>query len=178
MIQPKTTDRPIRRIGDVMRPDRQPTGKEATAILDVQELAFRWELGQTTISEVRAATSGKQRWLATRFTPPDDPAFVPLMAMLDALVVAQTHFETKHGPFSTDDLHTYGAKVVREDGRELLCFPIRYPWKRRPNPEIGDPGERGEPIYRRKEERGPHLGSFGDASPHEYEPEWWEDEPR
>ena len=78
----------MRSFRDMAAPKRQPTPNEEEAIKDVYDLAINFKDGLITLDEVRAATSGKQRFLATTFTPPDHAMFKPLMSMLDALIAS------------------------------------------------------------------------------------------
>lgn len=159
---------------------REPTPKEQAAIAEVHELAGRRVEGSASLAEVRAATSGKQRWLATRFTRPDDPRFGPLMALLDALIADQADMaQTEHGLFERDDLIAAEIKIEREDGCEVIVFPDAYIWLSPPDPEKGIEGVRGPARYRPKNKRGPIYSTFSRVpSPRDQprEREWWEAE--
>lgn len=182
--------RPARTIGDVLQPTREPTPMERRAIADVYELAERHIAGDSCLAEIRAATSGKQRWLATRFTPPDHPLVRPLMAMLDALVADIDHASTDQGTVETRDLFDPPAKIVRASADDLerigvdapsgdvICFPYAWPWTVKPNPDTGIEGIRNEPRYRSREQWGqPFYDTFHTtprAAPTERAPEFWE----
>lgn len=174
-------------IGDLLRTKRQPTPEEATAIGEVHALVAEWDAGRLPIEEVAKLTTGRQRFLATRFTPPDHPLFRPLMAALDDLIrrggLEPVH-RTAHGLVSESDLRDAAAKVERDGGDELVVFPVRHPWSRRPDRARGDAGVRGDPVYRPRDQRRPELGEFsavprqasfaeGDADERDDTP-WWD----
>lgn len=76
------------------------------------------------------------------------------MAMLDALIATDDrseyghHYQTPHGTFSEAEFREAGVRMSRApDGRLRFLFPVLWPWRRKPDPETGDPGERGEPVY-------------------------------
>lgn len=160
----------------VLTPNRPPTPLERQAIREVHELADRFADGRASLDEIRAATSGKQRNLASRFTPPNDPAFRPLMTMLDALIADEPNvFVTNAGVYGVDDIVDGEGKI--DPAHNIIRFPIRRPWRVRPEPDRGVEGIRGEPIYLRAEDRGPKVGSFSQTAPVEFrsrEAEWWE----
>ena len=133
--------------------DRQPTAAERETIAAVHELVRDWQFG-LPIDQVRQLCSARDRWTATRFTQTVDRRFAPLMAMLDALIATDQsseyghHYQTPQGTFSEAEFRDAGARMIREpDGRLRFLFPALWPWRRKPDPETGDPGERGEPIY-------------------------------
>lgn len=162
---------------NLLKPKRPPTPDERIAIREVHELAAGLQMGIVSLDEIRSATSGKQRWLATRFTEPKDVAFEPLMRMLDALIADEGRFQTKHGDFEPGDFFDGEAKIIREDGHELVVFPALCPWERKPEPERGIEGVRRPPVYRQPHQRGPVYGSFSVKPPaamKPYKPEWWE----
>jgi hypothetical protein len=164
---------------EVLKPQRTPSLAEAQAISDVHEFAVRFANGRVELAEVRAGCSGKQRWLATRFTPPNDPCFDPLMLLLDALIAEEHPFQTKQGFLEPEDLAEPPGRIVYENGRTIVQFPIRWPWRVKPDPDKGIEGIRGEPIYRKEEDRGPAYGSFSRLPPVEmkpWKPDWWEAE--
>lgn len=178
-IERLATERPMRRL---TAPNREPTPAEAVAIREVHDLA--WEFVSLPpvsrpayLAEVRKLTTGRQRFLATAFTSPDDPEFAPLMALLDALIAREPVRMTKHGVITEDDLREYQVRIEREDGRELLVFPERYPWRVKPDRDRGIAGVRGDPAYRRREDRGPTLSSFRviHETPRTPDHPWWED---
>lgn len=184
----KTDDRPLTRLGDAMRPRKAPTPLEDQAIKEVWSMAkelatLPQQRRNAYLYEIRKQTSGRQRWLATQHTPPEHEMFRPLMAMLDALIASEPGaIPTKHGTFLPDDMAAHHGKLVVEEGRRMLVFPWTWPWRKKPNKETGAPGERGDPLYRRPEERGPVLLSFravsrDDAATTAPEPEWWQKRP-
>lgn len=183
------------RLGDLLRPKRAPTSEEAATIADVHEFVAEWAAGRLPTQEVAKLSTGRQRWLATRFTPPDHPLFRPLMALLDELIpllaaTAPTDsptrgpvYATGHGPIHGHELRDLGARIERQDGDELLVFPVRYPWLVKPNADRGVEGVRGDPVYRPRGQRGPTTSEFGvrvrstesrdDASDGDGAP-WWD----
>lgn len=175
------TERPMRRLGDEMYGQKQPTPKQQEAINQVwamaRELATLPEKSRPFyLSEIRTHTNGRQRWLATRHTPPDHEAFGPLMAMLDALIADQGTVRTKHGCFTEEDIRLAEAAIVREDDKSMILFPIRYPWKRKPDPDKNDDGERLPAIHRTPGERGPRKDSFRLVPrPETNEGDWWDE---
>lgn len=167
-------------VGGILGPNREPSPLERQAIAEVHELAERFALDAVSTDEIRSACSGKQRWLATRFTAPTDRVFAPLMAMLDALIADEGRFKTKHGYFEPDDLFAANGRIVHEDGQAMLQFPYRWPWRIEPDKETRLGGERDEPVYRRSEQRGPFVTEtdtrieFTEVEPQPAE--WWEAE--
>lgn len=106
---------------DAILPKRDPTARETEAIAEVHELVAEWEAGTMPLEEVRLLTSGKQRWLATRFTPPEHPRFAPLMRCLDALIAeAAEGRATRQGWFAHADL----AEMARRTGKPLTVRPF------------------------------------------------------
>ncbi len=154
---------------DVLVSDRGPIGDEHEMIERVHELCRGWRSGMP-LAEVRLHSTGADRWTATRFTPPQHTMFDPLMAMLDALVrtdVTDAHgmqYQTPHGTFSEADLTSAQARITRTvDGRLRILFPIRVPWHRRPDPERGDEGERGDPVYAETLDARREIANWRDA---------------
>jgi hypothetical protein len=132
--------------------DRTPTRDEVAIRDDAMRLVVAWEQG-LAIDEVRTLCSARDRWIATRFSI-GSPMAPRLMRMLDALIATDTtsphgyHYQTRQGMFSSAELTNAGASITRRtDGRIRLLFPVLWPWRRKPDPETGDPGERGEPVY-------------------------------
>lgn len=168
-------DTPMRPL--IEPPKRPPTPSEAEAIAMVHEIAASFDRGDCTTADVRRATKGKQRWLATRFTAKDDPRFPALMRLLDALIAEdQGIVHTDQGPFPLDDLIAARMRVTFEDGREVISFPIRQPWVHKPD-DTDPVGIPGEPVYRRKEERCAEQHGFSVTPPaaaQSHEAEWWE----
>lgn len=150
-------------IGDLLRSKRQPTPDESKAIADVHALVSEWSAGKLPVWEIAKLTTGRQRFLATRFTPPEHPMFRPLMAALDELIAGtgpEPVYRTNHGLVSEGDLRDAAAKVERDGGDELVVFPIRWPWRIKPDRSRGEPGVRGDPVYRPKDQRRPEVGEF------------------
>jgi len=165
-------------IGDTLKPKRQPTPLEQEAIGEVYELARRFAAGDSLVEEIRAATSPRQRRLAAEFTGADHADFAALMLMLDALTRSEPGvIVTATGVLADEELGN--ARITRENGRDVVAFPIRTPWRIKPD-ENGEGGVRGEPIYRSERERGPEYGEFrvstGEIVTKQREPEWWETE--
>lgn len=158
-------ERPVTSLSAAMRPKRSPTPEEDAVIHEVRDIATEWDAGRLPLPEVRALCSGHMRWLTTRFTPPDHAAFAPLMRLLDALIADEQTAEgdlivTKHGTFTRKALIDAEARITREDGKEMVIFPIAYPWRIRPDEERGIEGVRAPAVYRAKHERGPDYTSF------------------
>lgn len=185
-----SNDRPMRRLGDLMPPNRPPTEKEVEAIAEVHALAAEYATLQakqrpTFLVEVRRLTTGRQRHLATRFTPPDDRMFRPVMALLDGLIATDPGgdgrgvVQTKHGLIEMSEAAAMEVQIEREDGRECLVYPVRYPWERKPDPDHGVEGIRAPAQYRAKDDRGPRVTGFRvkiteDEPRQQRDPEWWE----
>lgn len=138
---------------EVLVSQRGPIGGEQEVISRVHELCRGWRSGMP-LAEVRRHSTGAERWTATRFTPSGHTMFGPLMAMLDALIrtdVTDAHgrqYQTRHGTLSEAELTGARARMRRmEDGVIRIDFPVQYPWLRRPDGEVGDAGEAGEPVY-------------------------------
>jgi len=165
-------------VSELLAPKRPPTPLERQAIADVHAVAIRFADGDCTLGEVRAATTPKQRHLATRYTTPKDAAWTPLLLLLDALLGASPDVVvTTQGTFLLGDLIGAGMRIVRDGGTEVIQLPRYRPWRTKPEPARGISGIPGEPIYRRLDERGPSYGSFGHPQPSEPKPravEWWE----
>lgn len=159
----------LNRLSDLLRPERTPTELERQAIVDVMDEAERFDAGMCTLAEVRAATSPRQRHLATRFSTPTDRAWPALMRLLDALIAEQKRaIVTNQGTFLLGDLIDAGMKIVHEDGREVIQFPDFWPWRVKPDPDLMIEGVRGEPHYRQREKQAP-------AQRPEHDREWWEE---
>ena len=180
-----TTEAPLRRLGDIMRPKVAPSPLEDEAIKEVYAMATELDAlpaqsRPAYVVEIRTQTTARQRHLATRHTPPDHPMFAPLMAMLDALIATQPGIvHTSGGIFTVEDVAAHHGKIAVEEGRRLLVFPWTWPWRIKPDKETGREGVRGDPLYRTPEQRAPHLysfraGSYTDADTTVREPEWWE----
>lgn len=133
----------------------------------VIDLVVAWETGRITLAEVRDRCTPQERFVAVAMTRPDDPAHGPLMALLDALIAEDDRdhgiWRSKHGPITVEMVIEAGAKIVGN----LLRFPVAWPFRRQPDPKTGFPGERGEPIYRAQDERGPVITQFGAAATQE-----------
>lgn len=132
---------------------RAPSAKEAESIDLVHDLCRNWRDGMP-LTEVRRFSTGRERWTATRFTPPAHALFRPLHEMLDALIrtdatdPAGMQYQTRYGTFNELDFRAVRARLTRgDDGRIRVVFPIRYPWRRKPEPEHGDPGDTAAPVY-------------------------------
>jgi hypothetical protein len=155
-------------------PDKTLTPKQAEAVAEVHALAREFDGTPAKLAAVRGCTSGRQRWLAIRHTPPSHPAFRPLMRLLDALVASDPSTTMTHqGAFPTDDLIAAEPRIERDHGVERICLPISYPWSQKPDADRGFPGIRAPAVYRSAAERGPILGT--DVGTTAREREWWED---
>ena len=188
--RPVTAPRPTP-IREIIEPRRQLTEAEQRAVQEVHDLAMEFASLPAVrrpafLHEVRKLTSGRQRFVATAHTPPEHPAFRPLMQLLDALIESAPDGPdgqvrlTKQGVVTQRELEETQARIVREDGRAAICFPVRYPWRIKPDPARRIDGERGDPIFRSPDERGPrHTGFrvFHQPAKSEREPSapWWED---
>jgi hypothetical protein len=153
--RPITPADPMLDLGAALRAHRPPSPAEGEVIDHVHELARGFVVGTLPLAEGRRLCSGEERYLATRFTPPEHAAFRPLMALLDALIDDDGGHRTKHGLFLRDDLATAEAKIEREDGREQIVFPISYPWRIKPDAARHEPGVRDPAVYRTPDQRGP-----------------------
>lgn len=164
-------------ISELLTPKRPPTPLERQAIAEVHELALRFAAAECSVKELHAATTPKQRNLATRYTSPKQAEWRPMMAMLDALIAAeQTVAVTKQGTFLLSELIAAGMRILRDAGREIIQFPHFWPWRSKPDPDHGVEGVRGVAFYRSLEQRGPTYGSFSQVAPAEMKPhvaEWW-----
>jgi len=153
--------------------NRPPTPEEQVAIQDVYDLAVGFINDDTSLEEIRAASTGKQRAVAMKFTKhPQHPMKPALRMMIDALVEDQDGIITteKHLTFTTADLAEYQAILVTKNGRRVLQFPFKHPWEKKPDKD-GMGGVRGRPLYRDKDAI---YNRETQAAP--YEPEWWEEE--
>jgi hypothetical protein len=139
-------------------PKRDPTPEEEEAIAEVRAVAVEWFAKRGPLADVRRATSGKQRWLATRFTPPTHAAFKPLMALLDALIAETGAVATKHGIVDRDLLTETGGTINRGTGE--VRFPVAY--------------EGGRGVFRTKQQQGPTITPFTTAPERTTEREFWE----
>lgn len=175
-----------------MRPWRELTPEEAGAIEETRTLAVEWVAGRLPIREVERLSTGRRRWLATCFTPPDHPAFRPLMRLLDALICRSVitapvdhptrgpAHPTKHGIVHEHDVRDAEG---RHEGTDIIAFPVRYPWARRPKRDdrnnLIEDGERSPAIFRPKDRRGPVYGVFRAAPEGERKTDddarpWWD----
>lgn len=172
-------ERSMRRLGDDLYPKQPPTPKQLQAIEEVRDLAICFAdldpvRRPSFLIEVNKLTNGRQRWLATRYTPPGHEAFAPLMAMLDALIEGEGIIKTNKGWFTVDDLRAVESAQTREDGRDIIKFPIRYPWRVKPDEQTGKAGDRLPAVFRRKEDRGPELSTFR-VVPRSASKDWWDE---
>lgn len=154
-------------ITDILKPKQPPTPKQQQAIEEVyamaRELAALPPVSHRAyLAQIREHTTGKQRWLATRHTLPDHPMFGPLMAMLDALIADRGTVYTKHGAFTREDLHENHGRIWRENGAEMIQFPIAVD------------RSTGIPVYRSPDERKAKIESFRVVH-QDNEREWWEE---
>lgn len=179
---PTLLEPPMTSLAEAMRPKRVPTPNEEQAIADVRDMAVEWDAGRLPLSSVRRQSSGRQRWLATRFTPPDHPAFRPMMRMFDALIRSDETegrvMVTRHGLITEAMAAESETTIEHHDGQQVIVFPVRYPWKVKPDPDRGVAGVRADAIYRPASERKPVYGTFGAGlrqKPDEREKEWWEE---
>ncbi|HXG72812.1 MAG TPA: hypothetical protein VNJ04_19630 [Gemmatimonadaceae bacterium] len=143
----------MRPIAEVLVSQRAPTPDENSAIDLVHDLCRNWQSGMP-LTQVRQHSTGKERWTATRFTPPPHTMFTPLHAMLKVLVDTDMtdrngkQYQTRYGTFNAIELRHVNARITETaEGLTKILFPILYPWRRRPDPEGNDEGEAGEPVY-------------------------------
>jgi hypothetical protein len=165
-------------IAELLTPKRPPTPLENMAIAEVHELALRFADGACSLAEIKAATSAKQRHLATRYTTPKHPAWTLLLLLLDALIAESSDvLVTTQGTYLLGDLIAAGMRIVRADGHDIIQLPRAWPWRTKPNPDLGISGIHAEPVYRSLADRGPSYGSFGQpqaAAVKTAQPDWWE----
>ena len=122
------------------------TPEEAEIVERVVGLAYQLFQGEIGLADVRGGSTGYERNVAIRKTPPESKDFPILMTMFDALVAAQTTFNsTAHGQFTLEEIIEAKGRVCA-DGH--VGFPIRQPWRVKPDKETGDPGVRGNPVYK------------------------------
>jgi hypothetical protein len=138
---------------------KPPTPEEQEAIAEVWAVAREWNARGGSLADVRRATSGYQRFLASVYTPPDDPMFRPLMNLLDALIAAQGAVPTKHGLVDPALLSETQGTLNRATGD--IRFPVNY--------------DNGRGVFRPQDKRGPTVRPFSDKieTPTEHEREWW-----
>src|SRR4051794_9819244 len=111
-------------IAELLTTKRPPTPLEDMAIAEVHDLAQRFVAGSCSLAEVKAATSAKQRHLATRYTTPNHPAWAPLLLLLDALIAeSRDVVVTTQGTYLLGDLIAAGMRIVRDDGAEIIQLP-------------------------------------------------------
>lgn len=176
----------MRPLGDVLATKRLATANELAAIGEVHDLATEYSRLSPAdrpafLSEVRRLANGRQCWLATRFTPPGHDMFRPLMALLDGLIAAQGIIQTRQGAIDPEAFIAAEGRIELDEGHELLVFPVRYPWRRKPDEKTGEGGDRMPAAFRPRSERHPVVGSFGvgvrQAEPTDRPRDWWEDQP-
>jgi hypothetical protein len=170
-------DMPMRRL---IQYRRQPSPDQQDVITDVHDLAIEYaSLPEPSrpafLAEVKRLTNARQRFLATCFTPPDHPAFRPLMMLLDALIDSHGVRMTKHGAILDQDLVAYAGRIVRENGRELIQFPVSVPWRSAPDRAIARPGIPGDPVYRDPSQRKPIIEGPEPAPKRPAGQPWWDD---
>lgn len=136
-----------------------PTDDEIETRDHVLRLAWAWYRGELPRSGVRQQSTVHERRTAIRFTTPGTDDFRTVMALLDDLVdhehelTGQFVYATRHGIFTRDELDEAQAMLTPIPAAQgqrpgaRIRFPSFWPWRRRPNKETGDPGERGEPVY-------------------------------
>lgn len=144
---------------DVLVSNREATHDESATIVHIRELAMAYANDELDLNEIRRLSSGRERWTATRFTSPAHQTFAPLMTMLDDLIATDPTdpngwlYQTPFGVFTRRDLEDAGAEITKQPGNRLrIRFPIRWPWRRKPNADQGDQGERDDPYYARDAE--------------------------
>lgn len=118
-------------ISEVLVSNREPNRTELETIQHVRELALAFDHNEIPIEEVRRLSSGRERWTATRFTPPSHSVYRPMMAMLDALIRTDVGdrngllYGTKYGVFTTAELRESEARIEKtRDGLIRIRFPI------------------------------------------------------
>lgn len=119
---------------------RDPTEDEQATIQKVYDLVTDWIYGGDLL-DIRRQSTGAERFLAARFTPPAHSMFVQLHAALDALIASDATgsdgycYATRFGTLTTSEIrHAEGRMRRTQDGRIKIEFPITH--------------ENGEPVYR------------------------------
>lgn len=149
---------PFKSLADVLAEKFPPTARQQEAIDQVQSVAISFAAGDSTLADVRRATTARQRNLTIRHTPPSHPSFRSMVIMLDALCAEDpTAFLTKHGLIGHDDLVSASGKINRDEPRERIMFAT------------GTNKETGEAIYR------PSRQEVTAQLPARPEIEWWEE---
>jgi hypothetical protein len=160
------TDTAPRRIGDVMKPTKEPSPGEAAIVAEVHALAAAFaelpaEKRPGFLVEVRKLTTGFDRFRATVHTPPGHPMFGPLMAMLDGLIATdQLVVVTSGGIFDRSELASASASV----SPSKVTFPVSV--------------KGGEAIYPTAQTAGPNIVPFRAIRPEEVKraPSMWGDD--
>lgn len=103
--------------------------------------------------EVRQRTTGAERCIAYRLTDPKSAMWGPMTRLFEQLVATDPtsqyghHYATSQGVFSEAELSAAEARYTKlDDGRLRILFPIRHPWRTKPD-DKGEGGERGVPVY-------------------------------
>ena len=134
---------------------RNPAELEAV-IEHVLAVALDWHENKLPLSEAAKLTTERTRFLAVGLTSQTHPAWPSLMALLDALnAQAGGASTTRHGDFTAAELREAEVKFEyeTEHHRELIVFPIRYPWSVKPDPDRAESGVRAPAAYRPAEQR-------------------------
>lgn len=103
----------MKRVGETMY--RAPGAQEAETLAHVAELARSWQDGALPLDAVARQCTGYERWQATRFAPPGSDDKRAVMALVDALVRAES------GPLA---MH-HGAHLIWIDRSELESGLVR-----------------------------------------------------
>ena len=150
------------------------TDREEEAIEEVLALAMEHvgmqnrEYRRIFRDQVRAVTSGRQRWLASSRLDSLDVRYPALMILLDGLIADQGVIDTNHGMFTKWELGAWFGLVERtEEGGTVIRWPISVPWIEVPEEWKNNPGLRGEAVYRPI----PEEDVIEVAS---RQPDWWE----
>lgn len=168
-----------RPMAPLVAPSPAPPPHHRATVASVCELARRWRAGDLPLREVAKISTGYERWVAAYHVRPDHPDFRALRSLQEALVDGNDRFfvAANGQTFDLDAALGQEARLLNEGGRDVLAFPCLHPWRRKPNRDTGEPGERAPALYRRPEERGPGSRAFDTApAPRpEYRPgDWWE----
>jgi hypothetical protein len=75
----------MKKLGEMMR-GRGPTDDEVEVMERVVRLSLSWQMGDITLDEVRAASTGFERFTAVRFAELGSQNKREIMSLLDGLV--------------------------------------------------------------------------------------------
>ncbi len=103
-----------------------PNAEQAETLATVLELAVAWQRGAVDLAGVRSACSGHDRFVAIRCADLGSEDKRVIMALVDALVDADTSvIDSSHGIVHMSEVYEGGAKAVtNHEGKRVYAWPM------------------------------------------------------